>query len=168
MLKYPLANTLTGPFCGQITLCRAEEGLKKEQLTAACSERQGVARLYCHIHYWQHREPKMTAKLRCVHVKGEAPVEWKVTGTGRVRALGRRVGECLTSDNGQLCRDRHLSLAVACHTLVGVLISGCSEWLDPQHSACTLVKLHRLDGHRTTQTEPSATASDVRALLLEN
>lgn len=54
----------------------------------------------------------------------------------------------LTSDNGQLCSDRHLSFTVACHTLVDVLISGCSERLDPQHSTCTLIKLYGLDSHK--------------------
>lgn len=73
-----------------------------------------------------------------MHVKGQ-----------EVRTEGK--GEWLTSDNGQLGGDRHLSLAVACHTLVGVLIPGCSEGLDPQHGAGTLVKLDGLDGRRITE-----------------
>lgn len=51
---------------------------------------------------------------------------------------------CLTSDNSQLGGDGHLSLDVACHTLVGVFIPGCSEWLDSQHGTGTFIKLYSL------------------------
>lgn len=57
----------------------------------------------------------------------------------------------LTSDNGQLGGDRHLSLAVACHALVGVFVPGCSERLDPQHGAGALIKLYCLDSQRITE-----------------
>lgn len=53
-----------------------------------------------------------------------------------------------TSDNGQLCSDGDVSLAVACHTLVDVLVSGSSEGLDPQHGPSTFIKLYGLDSDR--------------------
>lgn len=81
--------------------------------------------------------------------KKKAPLKWKMLETGRVRAGMGRFG-CLTSNNGQLCGDGHLSSTVARHTFVDVLISGCSERLDPQHSAGTLVELHSLDSRGTT------------------
>lgn len=62
-----------------------------------------------------------------------------------------RVCVCSTSDNGQLCRDGHLSLTVACHTLVDVLVSRSSEWLYPQHGTGSLIELDSLDSQKTTQ-----------------
>lgn len=38
-------------------------------------------------------------------------------------------------------------MAVACHTLVDVLISRSSERLDPQHGSSASVKLYGLDSH---------------------
>lgn len=67
----------------------------------------------------------------------------------RLRVNGARARN--TSDDGQLCRDGHLSLAVACHALVDVLVSWSSEWLYPQHGAGSLIELNSLDSQRTTQ-----------------
>lgn len=145
LLKCPLASMLAGPLCGQITLAALRGTIKR---AAPCSLLcwQGAALLRCYIYDWQLSEAGMP-------VEGERAKEstsWVDTVCVRVCVQymwGFFV--CLTSDNGQLCSDRLLVYAVTCHTLVGVLISGTSKWLDPQHSTCTIIKLYGLDSHRT-------------------
>lgn len=125
----------------------ALKGTIKRTVHCSLLWRQGVAWLYCHIYNWQPREPGTMSKARCVWAREKkAPLLWK--GIEIVCLCVQCF--CLTSNNGQLCSDRHLSLTVACHTLIDVLISGCSEWLNPQHSTCTLIKLYCLDSHKTT------------------
>lgn len=98
----------------------------------------------------------MTVQPRCVHERREAPVEWIKDEDRMCQCLNAPV-VCVcvcvssTSDNGQLCRDGHLSHTVACHTLVDVLVSRSSEWLYPQHSAGSIIELDSLDSQRTTQ-----------------
>lgn len=50
----------------------------------------------------------------------------------------------LTSDDGQLGIDSDLALTVLSNTFIDVLITWCSERLDSEYSAGSLVKLNGL------------------------